>query len=56
MMKIIIFTALLSAATYGLGMLTDQIPGMDNTAVKIGVGFASLCIAIFIVVSLGFHV
>lgn len=57
MMKIVIFAAMLSAATFGSTLLVSQIPGVaDNQALAIGVGFVSFVLAIYLITALGFHV
>lgn len=57
MMKIVIFAAMLSAATFGSTLLVSQIPGVaDNQALAIGVGFVSFVLAIYFITALGFHV
>jgi hypothetical protein len=57
MMKIIIFAAVLSAASFGTTLLVSKVPGIaDNQALAIGIGFAGFIMAIYLVTMLGFHV
>jgi len=57
MMKVIIFAAVLSAASFGTTLLVSKVPGIaDNQALAIGIGFAGFIMAIYLVTMLGFHV